>query len=550
MYNYTELEEIIKRVGSVFDVVKIVDPAEYREIIVDNGEVKYGGNCFEMLGKNSPCFNCPCKSAYETGKTAEKYEAIDGSIVHATAFPVEFTDQNGNVRKYALDLLNYMSKETLVSTVRSNIMVDLMTGIPNLSGFLDLILNLIVSKRISEYDAFFFNIHNFKFINNIFTYEEGNSIMSLYADNIVKTLEKDELLARVGGDNFVAAVRKENAERFIDLLGNVEVVVTAKDGQRMKFGFSAKVGAAHLDEGIRAPGEVMRRTTTAYQSIKRVKDIRSIYFTPDLFNKMIEMQGVIHGFDKAIEEHEFVIYYQPKVELGTNRIIGAEALVRWNRDGVIIAPGVFIPTLEKENKICELDYYVLEEVCRMLRRWQDAGKELVCISSNFSRKHLEDPGFVEKVLEIVDRYGIDHKYIEIELTESEEFSDYGTMSVFVEKFRQKGFKTSIDDFGTGYSTLKMLQRTSLDIVKIDRSFIPLSTDYPEKEKAFHILRDMVNMTRDLGMKVIAEGVEDNIQLGYLKDINCDFVQGYVFDKPLPESEFEKRVNVRYYDRGE
>lgn len=550
MYNYTELEGIIKRVSSVFDVVKIVDPAEYREIIVDNGEVKYGGSCFEMLGKNSPCFNCPCKSAYETGKNVEKYEAIDGRIVQVTAFPVEFTDQNGNVRKYALDLLNFMSKEALVSTARSNIMVDLMTGIPNLSGFLDMILNLIVSKRISEYDAFFFNIHNFKFINNIFSYEEGNSVISIYAENIMKTLEKDEILARVGGDNFVAAVRKENAERFIDLLGNVEVAVTAKNGRLMKFGFSAKIGGAHLDEYIRSPGEVMQKTNIAYQSIKRVKDIQSIYFSPDLFNKMIEMQGVIHGFDKAIAEREFIVYYQPKVELGTNRIIGAEALVRWNRDGVIIAPGVFIPTLEKENKICELDYYILEEVCRMLRRWQDAGKELVCISSNFSRKHLDDPEFVNKVLEIVDRYGVDHKYIEIELTESEEFSDYGTMSVFVEKFRQKGFKTSIDDFGTGYSTLKMLQRTSLDIVKIDRSFIPLSTDYPEKEKAFYILRDMVNMTRDLGMKVIAEGVEDNIQLEYLKDINCDYVQGYVFDRPLPESEFEKRVDVRYYDRGE
>ena len=124
------------------------------------------------------------------------------------------------------------------------------------------------------------------------------------------------------------------------------------------------------------------------------------------------------------------------------------------------------------------------------------------------------------------------------------------MSVFVDEFRKNGFKTSIDDFGTGYSTLKMLQRTSLDIVKIDRSFIPLSENYPEKEKALYILRDMVRMTRDLGMKVIAEGVEDDVQLDYLKEMNCDYVQGYVFDKPLPESEFGKRADALYYDRGE
>ena len=186
----------------------------------------------------------------------------------------------------------------------------------------------------------------------------------------------------------------------------------------------------------------------------------------------------------------------------------------------------------------------------MLKERQDSGKELVCISSNFSRKHLDDPNFVKKVTEIVDKYGVGHEFIEIELTESEEFSDYGTMSVFVDEFRRNGFKTSIDDFGTGYSTMKMLQRTSLDIVKIDRSFIPLSEDYPEKEKALYILRDMVRMTRDLGMKVIAEGVEDDVQLDYLKEMNCDYVQGYVFDKPLPESEFEKRADALYYDRGE
>ncbi len=121
------------------------------------------------------------------------------------------------------------------------------------------------------------------------------------------------------------------------------------------------------------------------------------------------------------------------------------------------------------------------------------------------------------------------------------------MSGFVDEFRMNGFKTSIDDFGTGYSTLKMLQRTSLDIVKIDRSFIPLSSDYPEKEKSMNILKGMVNLTRNLGMKVIAEGVEDKTQLEYIREMNCDFVQGYVFDKPLPESEFEKRADAQYYD---
>lgn len=548
MYNYTELDGVIERLSSIFDSVKLVDPISCKEVAVRDGEVVTLGNCYETLGKKAKCFNCPCTSAAKNGKYVEKYERIGDKVMQATAFPASFTDKNGVGHELALDLVNIIPREDFVKTINSYMMVDLNTGIANLAGFMENLGRIIAGGKIENYAAMFFNIHNFKFVNNIFTYEEGNGVISQYANSIMKTLEDDEMLARVGGDNFAAVVRKENADKLIALLGNIEIVFPDRSGQDIRLNFSAKIGAAMLDNEIRTPGDVMHRITVAYQSIKRRKDIQSIYFTPDLFSRMVEMQTVIHGFRKAVSDREFMVYYQPKVEVGTGRLIGAEALVRWLKDGKVISPISFIPTLEKENKICELDYYVLEEVCRMLKRWKEVGREPVCISSNFSRKHLDDPYFADKVMEIVDKYGIEHEFIEIELTESEEFSDYGTMSNFVDKFRRNGFKTSIDDFGTGYSTMKMLQKTSLDIVKIDRSFIPLSTDYPEKEKTFRILKEMVRLTSDLGMKVIAEGVEDEVQLGYLKEMDCDYVQGYVYDKPLPESEFEKRVDARCYTK--
>lgn len=545
--NYTELEGTIERISSVFDMVKIVDPIEGKEFVLKDGEVITVGNCFESFGKTSKCVICPCVDSVKTGRFFEKYECMGDKVLQSNSYPVKFTDKNGVEYDLALDLINILPRELFVKNIQSHMMVDNNIGIPNLAGFMDRLVGLIMSGAASGYDAMFFNIHNFKFITNIFSHEEGNGVILQYAVNIMKTLEKDEMLARVGGDNFVALVRRENSAKLIKLLGNVEVTVSARNGRQFSFNFSAKIGAAELDKDIHVPGEVMQKISVAYQTIKRRKDIDCIYFSPELFSRMVEMQQVIYGFGKAIHDHEFVVYYQPKVELETNRIIGAEALVRWQMNGSIISPGVFVPTLEKESKICELDYYVLEEVCKMLQKWKNIGRELVCISANFSRKHLDDPYFVDKVLEIVDKYSIEHEYIEIELTESEEFSDYATMSNFVDKFRKNGFKTSIDDFGTGYSTMKMLQKTSLDIVKIDRSFIPLSADYPEKEKTFRILKEMIRLTSDLGMKVIAEGVEDKIQLGYLKDTECNYVQGYVFDKPLPEDEFEKRVDARYYD---
>lgn len=550
MYDHTEIGEIIKQLGSMFDIVKIVDPASGTEIAVEDGEIKAVGSCFAAVGKSTKCFSCPSSKTVENGRHYEKYEAAGDNIRQTAVYPAEMTDKHGNVHKLVFELISLIPRENFITSIKTDMMVDLTIGIPNLSGFMEYAAKLIMSGKIADYDAMYFNIHNFKFINNIFSYAEGNEVIFQYANRLIAELKEDEMLARLGGDNFVSIIRRENAGNFIKLLENVDIDVETKSGKKRRLNFSAKVGAAHLDGGITIPGQVMHRVSVAYQSIKARKDIKSIYFCDELLEMEMQMQEIIHGFDNAISNREFIVYYQPKVEVGERKLIGAEALVRWNRHGEILNPIKFIPTLEKEGKVCELDFYVLEEVCRMLKKRQDNGKELVCISSNFSRKHLDDPYFVKKVTEIVDKYGIGHEFIEIELTESEEFSDYGVMSVFVDEFRKNGFKTSIDDFGTGYSTLKMLQRTSLDIVKIDRSFIPLSQDYPEKEKALYILRDMVRMTRDLGMKVIAEGVEDNVQLDYLKGMNCDYVQGYVFDKPLPESEFEKRADARYYSRGE
>ena len=549
MYDHTEIGEIIEQIGTMFDIVKIVDPANGTEVAVVDGEVKTVGSCFAAIGKSAKCFSCPCAKTVENGRHYEKYEAFGKNIRQTAVYPAKLTDKYGNVHDLAFELISFIPREHFVTSIKTDMMVDLTVGIPNLSGYLEYAAKLLMSGRIADYDAMYFNIHNFKFINNIFSYTEGNEVISQYANRLIAELKDDEMLARLGGDNFVVFIRKENADNFIKLLENTDINIETSSGNKRKLNFTAKIGAAHLD-GIRNPGEVMHRVSVAYQSIKSRKDIQSIYFCDDLLEREMQMQEIIHGFDKAIANREFVVYYQPKVEISEKKLIGAEALVRWNRHGEIVNPIKFIPTLEKEGKVCEIDFYVLEEVCRMLKERQDSGKELVCISSNFSRKHLDDPYFVQKVTDIVDKYGVGHEFIEIELTESEEFSDYGAMSVFVDEFRRKGFKTSIDDFGTGYSTMKMLQRTSLDIVKIDRSFIPLSENYPEKEKALYILRDMVRMTRDLGMKVIAEGVEDDVQLDYLKEMNCDYVQGYVFDKPLPESEFEKRADALYYDRGE
>ena len=231
--------------------------------------------------------------------------------------------------------------------------------------------------------------------------------------------------------------------------------------------------------------------------------------------------------------------------ISERKICGAEALVRWVRDGQVIPPAQFLPQLEREGSICKLDYYVLEMTCRFIRDRLGRGKEAPCISVNFSRKHLDEDDMVERIIEIIERYGIDHSYIEIELTESEDFQNYEIMSRIVNGLKQYGIGTSIDDFGTGFSSLNMIKKVDLNVIKIDKSFIPLEWEYPEKEKDKIMFGNIVGLVRQLGKKTIAEGVETQEQLEYLKEAGCDIVQGYVFDRPLPEAAFEERLTKGY-----
>ena len=225
---------------------------------------------------------------------------------------------------------------------------------------------------------------------------------------------------------------------------------------------------------------------------------------------------------------------------------GAEALIRWQHEGSLIPPVKFIPQLEQEGSICRLDYYVLEQVCHFLKEREENNQRNICISVNFSRKHLEEDDFVQHVVSIIDKYEVPHKLIEVELTESEDFQQYGIMSEIVNSLKGHGIHTAIDDFGTGFSSLNMLKKVNLDVVKIDKSFIPFEEDYKGKEKDMTMLWSIVGMLHQLGKSMVAEGVETPEQLKYLQKVGCHIIQGYVFDKPLTEKEFVKRLTGDYY----
>ena len=240
---------------------------------------------------------------------------------------------------------------------------------------------------------------------------------------------------------------------------------------------------------------------------------------------------------RAIQNKEFIVYYQPKISLKKNAVAGAEALVRWQKpDGALIPPGLFIPYLEKSSFIKEVDFYVYEAVCAHIRDALKQGEKILPVSVNVSRLHLKDEDFIEKVIKLVKKYAVPPEYLEFELTENAFLDDEQRAIQILRDLRNNGFLVSIDDFGSGYSSLNLLKELPVDILKLDRAFFGMND---LKENNAIVVSSIINMANQMNISVICEGVETREQVEFLKNTECDSVQGFFFAKPISKDEFDE-----------
>ncbi len=243
-------------------------------------------------------------------------------------------------------------------------------------------------------------------------------------------------------------------------------------------------------------------------------------------------------FKSALKNEEFRVFYQPKVSLHNYQLAGAEALCRWFHNGVIIPPDSFIPALETGTDICELDFYMLEHVCRDIRKWLEEGRKCVKVSVNLSRKHKVDRNLIRKIIGIIDAYGIPHSLIEIELVESMSDMNFESLREIVFGLKRYGISMSVDDFGTGFSSMNLIRDLPWNILKIDKRFVPQDTS---DKKQYIMIKHLISMAQDLGLDCIVEGIETLEQVKILKEYNCFLAQGNFFDRPLSSRDFEKRL---------
>ena len=263
------------------------------------------------------------------------------------------------------------------------------------------------------------------------------------------------------------------------------------------------------------------------------------YFSDELYKEQVWERKVENDMEKALYNHEFELYLQPKYDTKSETLSAAEALVRWNHptEGCV-PPGKFIPIFESNGFIIQLDDYMLTEVCRMQATWIARNERIVPISVNVSRAHFAKDDLAERICKIVDTFKVPHSVIELELTESAFFDDKKVLLSTVKKLKDAGFKISMDDFGAGYSSLNTLKELPLDVIKLDAEFF---RGKDEMNRGKLIVEETINLAKKLAMTIVAEGIENREQVNFLKNIGCDLIQGYYFAKPLSVAEFEKRA---------
>lgn len=411
--------------------------------------------------------------------------------------------------------------------------VDELTSLLSPLHFKELVLDRI--KKDSTGVLMAFDIVKFRLLNEFKGYDFGSSILKDIASKILSVSESD-LICRLHDDVFLvyskyvdeASIQKkfELVKHIVDSIGiNNKITISLAQGAVIFNSLEEIDYQALIDRALEA------------KKFAKDNDIhRLVIYDNKVHEQSVINQKIESKMEDALKNNEFEVYLQPCYELKTNNISSFEALVRWNTSDGVLSPNDFIPLFEKNGFIVKMDFYVYDVVCQTLARWKNEGHPLKRISVNVSRCHINDKDFVTKLNALLKKYDIDKKYFGIEITESLFMENENDVISLVEVLSKEGYQIYMDDFGVAYSTLNLLSRVHVDVIKLDRGFI--RNDFRSKRETI-VIRNIIQMARELGINVLSEGIETQKQALELKDLNCDYAQGYYYQKPMPINEIEK-----------
>lgn len=431
------------------------------------------------------------------------------------------------------DIIRFRVKNAIEKSKVRELEYDALTGIFTQQKFHQATREMLNEGKDKKFAYIHFDVERFKIINSFYGSKEGDRLICRVADIIKETMDcyGKCTYGRLTGDIFGICMPFETVDVISQMIEGIQSRIARFF---VPYFLETSAGIYIIEDNDMELSAVFEKAYIAAKKCKGNYMMRNTFYTTEMGEEVMREQRIVDAMETALREQQFMVYFQPKYELKGSKPYGAEALVRWQKpDGSLVPPGEFISIFEKNGFIIKLDYYVWENVCQFIRRELNAGRELAPISVNVSRVNLYNPRFLDSLIDLVEKYKISPKYLNLELTESAFVDNLMLVQKAVKYLHKAGFTIFMDDFGSGYSSLNTLKDIELDVLKIDMKFLSKG----EEGKGAKILKAIVSMAKDLDMPVIVEGVEEKEQVEFLKGLGCDYIQGYYFAEPMTQEQY-------------
>lgn len=471
-----------------------------------------------------------------------KNKAKDGSYYWVDTTIVPFLNGQGKPYEYVSIRTDITPQKKAQEEIYHLAYYDLLTGILNRNGLYKSLEKLL--KNADEEVAFLFlDLDRFKSVNDTFGHKTGDELLRAVAERMSKLVERDHIISRYAGDEFIIVLRKSSQEEAVEIaqkiINSFSIPFILSD-EEIYTTFSIGI-SLYPSDGASKETVIKNADNALYLAKKKGKNNYQL-FTNKLKEQNKRKSMLEKDLRKAIKGEELHLNYQPQFDLETKKIVGLEALLRWNHPTYgPISPGEFIPLAEETNLILPLGKWVLEQACQQNKKWQDEGYEPFRIAVNVSVKQLQQFDFVSSVSQILQKTGLNPKYLELEITESI-LQDLACLKHSIKKLRALGVSIAIDDFGTGYSSLSVLYQLPINSLKIDQSFV---RNLNSTNRTSAIIKTIIDMGRNLDFYVVAEGIEYEDQASFLCKNHCHIGQGYYFSHPLSSHEVQKMLVKRH-----
>ncbi|GAA0288956.1 diguanylate cyclase (GGDEF)-like protein [Gracilibacillus halotolerans] len=489
-----------------------------------------------MDDKSYSTFTYKLDEAFKGNEQVFKH-TYDGVDIYTLLSPIEKDGEIVEVLGTLMDITSFEESQKQVSYLATH---DALTGLPNRLKLLSDLENFINEDLRSNLSAVIIcDLDRLKTINDTYGQLIGDQVIEIAARRLKEIVSEPSILYRLGGDEFVIIYRGTDGkveELLEEMLHYIRQPIFI---QNKDLYITATAGVYYYDHIEKRSDELINRASIAvhYGKIKGGNNI--FRYNDTMSKKYNELLLVESDLRKAFQLNEFRLHYQPKVDVDTNKIVGVEALIRWNHGKKgNIPPSLFIPVAEEIGMIQDIDEWVLEEACNQFNRWVSSGVEPIMIAVNVSATELQQADFLDRVRNIIEKTGMDPNYLEIEITENSILYNTEECIDRMRQLREMGISLAIDDFGTGYSSMGYLPKFPINFLKIDQSFI---RDICNETGNEEIIKAMIQLAHTFGLKVVAEGVEQETALSFIKNEKCDYYQGYFFSRPLEAEVLEQQL---------